>query len=141
MSAPDPASFEFVSEGGAWSGTPVVNGHKVLTCEHIDVSIGYDSFPRVTLRLLAVDTLKVVLGEARASVADETREALISLGWTAPDGSGAAESLEKVREFARAQVRVARDQPLPASRTLDEWANCSAALLRILGEEPYEVPF
>ena len=98
MTAPDMGSFEFVADGATWTGTPVVNGHKVLTCEHIDVSIGHDNLAQVTLRLLAGDGLKVVLGEARIAVADETREALISLGWTAPDGDGADLSLEAARE-------------------------------------------
>ena len=84
MTATDKGTFEFVAEGAAWSGTPVVNGHKVLTCEHIDISIGPDSLPLVTLRLLAAEHLKLILGEASVSVVDETREALISLGWTPP---------------------------------------------------------
>jgi len=66
------------------TGVPLVNGHRVCSAEAIDVHIGALDVPRVTLRLLAADSLKLRLDSAAVEVAGETREALISLGWTPP---------------------------------------------------------
>jgi hypothetical protein len=83
--AQDPPVFEF---DGAWpfTGTPAVNGHPVATVSAFDVHAGNDGIPVVTLTLVGQGALRLVLapGAARVQVSDETREALISLGWTPP---------------------------------------------------------
>lgn len=84
----DPMTFEFTSDGPGWRGTPVVNGHKVMSVQSADVHIDAESVSSVTLRLAAADLVKLGLGEADVMLDDETREALISLGWT-PPGSAA----------------------------------------------------
>lgn len=78
------ATFEFDCDGPIWRGVPVVNGHRILTTTDIDVHIDAKSIPVVTLRLVAADMLKLALGGAAVQFDDETREALLSLGWTAP---------------------------------------------------------
>lgn len=80
----DRATFEFDGTPRPWSGVPVVNGHKILTVEKFTVEMEAQDIPHVTLWLISPDALKFSLGEAVVSVADETREALISLGWTPP---------------------------------------------------------
>ena len=83
----DPPVFEF---DGAWpfTGTPTVNGHRLTTVSSWDVHAGNDGIPVVTLTLVGAGALRLILGSdaARAEVSDETREALISLGWTPPAG-------------------------------------------------------
>lgn len=95
----EPASFEWESHGAGWTGVPIVNGHRIHTTEAIDVHIDASSIPRVTLKLAAADFLKLRLTglpQAHVDVADETREALISLGWT-PPASGQCETPDRVR--------------------------------------------
>lgn len=76
---------------GAWpfTGSVIVNGHKVATATSWDVHAAADGIPVVTLTLVGAGALKLILGSgaARAEVSDATREALISLGWTAPHGT------------------------------------------------------
>lgn len=76
-------TFEF--EGKGWLGTPVVNGRRVCSAESFDVHVSCREVPAVTLKLLAPDGLRLLLAGARVSVDDETREALMSLGWTPPE--------------------------------------------------------
>jgi hypothetical protein len=77
--------FEF---DGQWpfTGTPSVNGHPVTTVSAFDVHAAPDGIPVVTLTLVGQGALKLVLasGAARVQVSDQTREALVSLGWTPP---------------------------------------------------------
>lgn len=81
-----PATFEFTAtEGKAWSGVPVVNGHRILCARRITVAADATAVPVVTLELLPADGLRLMLGDARVEVHDRTREALISLGWTPPE--------------------------------------------------------
>jgi hypothetical protein len=65
---------------------PVINGHEIFTTQSIDVHLDPSALPVVTVALLAADALNLVLGDARIVTADETREALVSLGWTPPAG-------------------------------------------------------
>lgn len=80
-----PAVFEF---DGAWpfTGTIVVNGCRLTTVSSWHVQAAPDGIPVVTLTLVGAGALKLILSSdaARAQVSDETREALISLGWTPP---------------------------------------------------------
>lgn len=82
-----PPVFEF---GGAWpfTGTVQVNGHRLTTVTSWGVTADADGVPVVTLSLVGPGALKLILASeaARAEVADETREALVSLGWTPPAG-------------------------------------------------------
>ena len=83
--ADTPPVFEF---DGSWpfTGTPVINGHKLTTVSSWDVHAASDGIPVVTLTLVGAGALRLILGSdaARAEVSDETREALVSLGWTPP---------------------------------------------------------
>jgi hypothetical protein len=83
----DPAVFAF---DGSWpfTGDVIVNRHKITTVSSWDVHAAADGIPVVTLTLVGAGALKLILGSdaARAEVSDETREALISLGWTPPAG-------------------------------------------------------
>ena len=80
-----PAVFEF---DGAWpfTGTPAVNGSRLTTVSSWDVHAAGDGIPVVTLTLVGAGALRLILGAgaAKAEVSDQTREALISLGWTPP---------------------------------------------------------
>jgi hypothetical protein len=82
---PQPPVFEF---DGMWpfTGNPVVNGHPLTTVSSFDVRAAPDGIPVVTLTLVGAGALKLIFasGAATAEVADETREALVSLGWTPP---------------------------------------------------------
>jgi hypothetical protein len=72
---------------GAWpfTGTPNVNGHPLAAVTAFAVTAAPDGTPAVTLTLTGPDALRLLLGPGtRVQVADETREALISLGWTPP---------------------------------------------------------
>lgn len=73
---------------GAWpfTGTPAVNGHPVATVSGFTVEAPHDGVPVVTLTLVGPGALGLILagGAAKVQVADETREALISLGWKPP---------------------------------------------------------
>lgn len=91
-----PATFEFDGRP-YWSGVPVVNGHRILTAQSVDIHIGsHREWPVVTLQLLAADMLKLLLAGVTVQVSDETRDALISLGWT-PPGEAAAECATPAR--------------------------------------------
>lgn len=85
MTAEQPPVFEF---DGAWpfTGTPSVNGHKLTTVTAWDVVADPDGIPVVTLTLVGPGALKLILASesARVQVDDQTREALVSLGWTPP---------------------------------------------------------
>jgi hypothetical protein len=78
-------AFEFAG-GWPFTGSPTVNGHELATATSFTVSAGPDSIPVVTLTLVGPEALRLVLDAdaARVQVADGTREALISLGWTPP---------------------------------------------------------
>lgn len=81
------SSFEFdASEVRPWMATPVVNGHKVTTASAFDVHMAWNEIPTVTLTLAAADALRLIFADKAAlvKVGDETREALISLGWAPP---------------------------------------------------------
>jgi hypothetical protein len=82
--APAPA-FGF---DGAWpfTGTPAVGGHPVATVSSFTVHAPPDGIPVVTLTLVGAGALRLALaaGAARVQVSDQTREALISLGWRPP---------------------------------------------------------
>jgi hypothetical protein len=73
---------------GVWpfTGTPTVNGHGLTTVSSFTVHADADGIPVVTLTLVGAGALKLVFGSAgaRVDVSDETREALLSLGWTPP---------------------------------------------------------
>lgn len=81
----DPAVFTF---DGAWpfTGTPAVNGYQLAAVSSWDVHAAADGIPVVTLTLVGPGALRLLLasGAARVQVSDETREALISLGWAPP---------------------------------------------------------
>jgi hypothetical protein len=73
---------------GSWpfTGTPSVNGHQVATVSSFRVDAPPDGIPVVTLSLVGAGALRLALapGAARVQVSDETREALVSLGWRPP---------------------------------------------------------
>lgn len=84
---PAPPAFEY--EGGwPFTGTPKVHGHELSSVTRFDVAAPADSIPVVTLTLVGPEALRLLLqdGAARVQVSDETREALISLGWRPPTG-------------------------------------------------------
>lgn len=87
MPDPQPPVFAF---DGAWpfTGTPEVNGHPAASVTSWSVQAAPDGIPVVTLTLVGAGALKLILGSdaARAQVSDSTREALISLGWSPPEG-------------------------------------------------------
>ena len=66
-------------------GTPVVNGFPVSSATAVTVRMGAQQLPEVVLTLVPLDGLRLLLAGAQVSVADETREALLSLGWTPPE--------------------------------------------------------
>ena len=80
----EPVTFEFTCDGPAWKGVPVVNGHRILSASAIDVHLDASGLPEVTLRLAAADGVKLGFGPAVFKLDDDTRQALISLGWTPP---------------------------------------------------------
>lgn len=83
--APDPPAFSF---DGTWpfSGAPQVHGHPVGAVTSWAVRADHDGIPVVTLTLVGPGALRLLLapGAAKVEVADESREALISLGWQPP---------------------------------------------------------
>lgn len=83
--SPGPPVFAF---DGAWpfTGDIEVNGHKLTTVTAWDVVADPDGTPVVTLTLVGPGALNLILASesARAQVDDQTREALVSLGWTPP---------------------------------------------------------
>jgi hypothetical protein len=80
-----PPVFEF---DGSWpfTGTPQVHGHRLTSVTSFDVRAAPDGTPVVTLTLVGAGALKLILGSeaARVAVSDETREAMVSLGWKPP---------------------------------------------------------
>jgi hypothetical protein len=60
-----------------------------MSAETIDVHVAAQDVAVVTLKLVAEDALKLLLDGTHFTVEvhDETREALISLGWTPPAGA------------------------------------------------------
>jgi hypothetical protein len=76
---------------GSWpfTGAPAVNGHPVAAVTGFTVTAAPDGIPMVTLTLVGPGALRLLLGEgaARVQVDDQTREALVSLGWTPPAGN------------------------------------------------------
>lgn len=83
---PEPPVFSF---DGSWpfTGTPEVNGHPLAAVTGFTITAAPDNTPVVTLTLVGPDALRLLLGAARIGVSDQTREALVSLGWTPPPGS------------------------------------------------------
>lgn len=83
MAGESAPAFKF---DGSWPflGTPEVNGHPLTTVTAFDVHVSADNIPAVTVTLVGPGALELMLGAARVQVSDETREALISLGWTPP---------------------------------------------------------
>jgi hypothetical protein len=80
-----PPAFAF--EGGwPFTGTPAVNGHQMTAVTSWSVQAAPDGIPVVTLTLVGPDALRLILASeaARVAVSDESREALVSLGWTPP---------------------------------------------------------
>lgn len=73
---------------GAWpfTGAVTVNGHPLTAVSSWSVQAAADGIPVVTLTLVGAGALRLILASdaARAEVSDETREALVSLGWTPP---------------------------------------------------------
>jgi hypothetical protein len=91
MAATDEQPPVFAYEGGwPFTGTPEVGGHKLTTVTSWGVHAAPDGVPVVTLHLVGPGALKLILADsaARVAVGDETREALVSLGWTPPAGNG-----------------------------------------------------
>jgi hypothetical protein len=78
------ASFEYAG-GGPLMQAPVVNGHKLTSVVSFTAGVDVDSLPVITLKLMPADMLKLMFDGVMVSVDDETREALVSLGWTPPE--------------------------------------------------------
>jgi hypothetical protein len=80
-----PPAFEF---DGAWpfTGSVRIHGHQLAAVSSFEVKAAENGIPVVTLALVDGGALRLLLqdGAARVQVSDETREALISLGWTPP---------------------------------------------------------
>jgi len=83
------ATFEFETDGPPWKGTVAVNGHRVMNAASFDVHLDCESVPVVTLNLLCADALRLAFKDAAlVRLGDETRDGLVSLGWTPPPGEG-----------------------------------------------------
>ena len=80
------ATFEFEGNGRRM-GIPVVNGHPLATVTEFTVHADARALTEVKLTLLAADAVKLNLTGV-VTVDDETREALVSLGWTPPGKGG-----------------------------------------------------
>ena len=80
-----PAAFGFKGEW-PFTGDVTVSGHAIKAISAWDIHAAADGIPVVTLTLVGPGALSLILGSgaAKAAVSDETREALESLGWTAP---------------------------------------------------------
>jgi hypothetical protein len=86
MAEVGPAAFEYHEDGPA-RGTPVVNGHPITAVTAFNVRVACGQPSTVTLSLLAAGPVGLVLdGPAHVEVCAGTRAALLSLGWTPPDG-------------------------------------------------------
>lgn len=80
----DLATFEYRADGPPMHA-PAVNGHKLTSVMSFTVAVDVDSFPVVMLKLMPADMLKLMFDGVIVSVDDETRQALVSLGWTPPE--------------------------------------------------------
>jgi hypothetical protein len=98
---PGPGTFELTCDGPGWKALPVVNGH-VCPMVSVDVHVDAESFPRVTLRLIAAEMLKLGFSPAEIEVDGETRAALVSLGWTPPDDAAVTEPAPRRNEITEA---------------------------------------
>lgn len=83
MADQTPPAFAF---DGTWpfTGTPEINGHPAASVTAFSVKADEGGIPVVTVTLVGPGALRLLLGSARVQVADETAEALRSLGWTPP---------------------------------------------------------
>ena len=64
-----------------------VNGHSLVSVSSWSISAASDGVPVISLGLVDQGALRLLLGPgAKVAVADATREALVSLGWTPPSG-------------------------------------------------------
>jgi hypothetical protein len=79
----DVASFE-VGGNGPFREAPRVNGHQLTSVMSFKVEAEAGELPVVTVRLLPAELLKLQFGDVIVAVDGETREALVSLGWTPP---------------------------------------------------------
>jgi hypothetical protein len=75
------------------AGTPMVitvkvNGH-MLPCTSATLCLDAGSLPELRMSLLVVDSTVVTLDGTVVQFADETRAALVSMGWTPPADPGA----------------------------------------------------
>lgn len=72
---------------GSWpfNGEVKIGGHQVGTATAWTVTADADGLPKVTVTLLAPTALALALAQADVTVDDRTRDALLALGWTAPD--------------------------------------------------------
>jgi hypothetical protein len=75
--------FEF---DGQWpfSGTVRVAGHEVASITAFDIHAAPDEVPAIRLTLVGAGALRLLLSTADVRIPDETRQALIALGWTPP---------------------------------------------------------
>jgi len=78
-------TFEY---SGTWpfGGELKIGGHPAGAVTGFDVHAPADSIPVVTLTLMGAGALRLLLaaGAADVRIPDETREALVALGWTPP---------------------------------------------------------
>lgn len=85
MADEQPPAFAF---DGSWPflGAPEVAGHPLGSVTSWTVHAAPDGIPVVTLTLVGPGALRLLLGHGagKVQVSDETREALISLGWSPP---------------------------------------------------------
>jgi len=79
-----PPAFSFT---GSWpfAGEVSCGGNPVGTVTSWTVTAPADGLPVITLTLLAPTALALALSQADVAVDDRTREALIALGWKAPE--------------------------------------------------------
>lgn len=72
---------------GSWpfNGEVTISGHPVGTATAWSVAADADGLPKVTVTLLAPTALALTLAKADVTVDDRTRDALLALGWKAPD--------------------------------------------------------
>lgn len=80
--------FEY---SGTWpfDGSLKIGGHETAAVTGFHVDAPADGIPVVTLTLMGAGALRLLLarGAADVKIPDETREALIALGWTPPSGT------------------------------------------------------
>jgi hypothetical protein len=65
--------------------TVKVNGH-MLPCTWARLDLNAEQLPELTVSLPVVDDVVVTLDGVSGKFADETRAALVSMGWTPPAG-------------------------------------------------------